>query len=155
MLVVIAVSWQPSSYKLGFYNTTASAPKGFYQILREEPLARGQYVVITVPSVAASTIKDRGWGEPGTPLLKRVGAIPGDIVKIGDDGLYINQNYIGPVYKEDRQGRPMPKLRGTFVIQPGEFFPVSTYERSFDARYFGPVPIHSILYQVKPFVTFE
>lgn len=135
----------------GFYNDSPSAPRGFYlKQLFPGPVSKGQYVIIPVPEVVQAYVYGRGWSQPGTPLLKKVGAMPGDTVSIREEGLYINGEYIGPVLTEDRQGQPLPRLRDTFIIPEGFFFPISSYERSFDGRYFGMVPIKSIQYVVKP-----
>ncbi len=139
---------------LGYSNWTSSAPKGWYVIKPDMPPARGQLVVMEVPEEAAPYIYGRGWGRPGTPLIKTIGALPGDSVTIGDDGLYINGRYVGPVYDKDAEGLDLPRLRGTIVIKPGEFLPVSAYERSFDGRYFGPQPLASIKHIIVPLIIF-
>lgn len=148
---ILLNSYKPET-TLGYYNTNASAPKGWYKITNR-PVERGQYVILPVPDNVDKLVAGRGWWKPGVPLLKIVGAIEGDTVTITDAGMYINNIYMGPVLTEDKQGLPLPKLRGTFQIQPGQFLPISNYERSFDGRYFGPVPVSSIKYVVRPLLT--
>lgn len=140
---------------LGYLNVTSSAPKGLYLIAETTVLSRGQFVIIPLPAEAADFVRTRKWHPAEqTPLLKRVGALPGDEVRIQEEGLFINGSYIGPVATADSEGLPLPRLRGTFVIQPGQFLPLSPYDKSFDGRYFGPVPIASIEHTVTPFFTY-
>jgi conjugative transfer signal peptidase TraF len=153
LVVILGPLWRPS-HILGFYNSTPSAPKGFYLIDSDREIAVGQYVILPVPEDVRPLVYGRGWLPEGIPLLKRVGAVAGDRVTISEEGLFINNHYFGPVQTRDQNDLPIPQLRGSFVIAPGYFLPISPYERSFDGRYFGPVPVGQITYQVKPFLTY-
>lgn len=64
-----------------------------------------------------------------------------------------NGRYIGQSYPEDREGRPMPEHRGSFVVPDGEFLPIVTNIRSFDGRYTGTVPLKNITASVIPLLT--
>lgn len=139
---------------LGFYNTNQSAPKGFYLISNSAELEKGQYVILSIPENAVPIIQGRAWFKSEIPLLKKIGALPGDVVTISDEGLFINYIYIGPVFITDRQGLPLPQIRKTFTIKENEFLPISTYERSFDGRYFGPISLNSIKNKVTPIWTY-
>lgn len=155
LLVFLAVIHFKPTTKLGYYNPTPSAPKGYY-LIHDDGIApkRGDFVAISVPENVSAIVYGRGWMEPGTPLLKTVGALPGDVVTITDEELIINGQYRGPVLETDKEGLPLPKIRGTFVIPEGQFLPVSSYGRSFDGRYFGPVAISSVQHKLKPLLTF-
>lgn len=161
LLVVIAGmicaainEWSPQQ-NWGYYNGTASAPKGFYRIINDQTeLSIDQYVIIPVPENVREFVYGRGWSKVETRLLKRVGALPGDVVTINDEGIFVNECYKGRVLKTDKEGLPLPQIRGTFVIQPGEFLPLSPYNRSFDGRYFGPVSQSSIQHRVNPLLTY-
>lgn len=144
---------------VGFYNVSESAPKGFYQIVASRvassnELTRGDYVVLPMPEKVLKDVRGRSWVNEDSLLLKRVGAVSGDVVVITDDACYINGDYQGPVFIQDGNGLALPKIRGTFKIKDGEFLPISSYERSFDGRYFGPVPVAVIEHKVVPFITF-
>lgn len=152
LALFVCGAWTPA---LGYYNGSPSAPKGFYKtVSAAEPLTVGQYVIIPVPAAVRDLVYGRGWLKDGTPMLKQVGAVEGDRVTITDAGIYINDRYFGPVFTEDSEGLPVPQLRGSFVILPGEFLPLNPYERSFDGRYFGPVPIASVENAVEPLWTY-
>lgn len=151
-IIGIALLLQP--LRIGYYNLTASAPKGLYRITTTTPLERGQLVTIKIPdSVKENSGKSR-WNKVDTPLLKQIGGLPGDEVKVTDDGFFVNNEYIGPVFKVDKHGEAMPMIRGTFIIPPNMFLPISHYEKSFDGRYFGTLPFTSIENHVTPLLTY-
>lgn len=124
-------------------------------VTANQEIGLGDYVIIPVPDNYQELVYGRGWMGQGTPLLKKVGALAGDFVSVTDDGLYINEQYFGPVQSTDREGRPIPPFRGSYVIPSGHFLPLSFYERSFDGRYFGPVSINTIQHRVIPLFTLE
>lgn len=141
--------------RVGVYNGSPSAPRGFY-LYQEPQLQRGQYVLIPVPAGVEELVTSRGWLPAGVPLLKQIGALPGDKVLISAREIRVNGAYIGSILETDQQGLPLPRLRGEFTIPDGQFLPLSlTYDRSFDGRYFGPVPISSILDSVAPLLVFR
>ena len=109
-----------------------------------------------VPVQARPYVYGRGWLPNGGLLLKNLQALPGDLVSITNDRIMINQQYYGPVFSKDSQGRPLPELRGLFRIQPGYFLPLATaVPDSFDGRYFGPVPLWLIMGEAKPVLLFN
>lgn len=135
-------------------NLTSSVPKGFYFV---RPMTEPQYgtiVVFPIPKEVLSQLGDRPWLNVNFPLIKPIAAIAGDTVCISDNGVVINNMHVANVYREDFQGASLPYLRGCFTITNGHFFPVSrTNERSFDGRYFGIVPLTSIIGQAMPLFT--
>lgn len=139
---------------IGYYNDSPSEPKGFYLIQKNQPLTIGSYVILAVPEPVQELVYGRGWLRPGALLLKQVGALPGDRVTITDEGIYLNDRYFGPVYATDQRGLPVPQQRGSFIVPEGYFLPLTSYQRSFDGRYFGLVPIPHIQYQVTPLLTY-
>ena len=134
-------------------NETPSEPRGIYRLVRhvEADYRRGMFVVFPVPSAAEAWVYGRHWLAAGLPLLKEVAAIGGDEVCVFADHLEINRRRIGPVFLVDRQGLPLPQVRGCFVVQPGMFFAAShTLDRSFDGRYFGALPVTVIAGEAQP-----
>ena len=118
-----------------------------------------QYYINLTPSEPLGIYKKilfDGKLKKGIPLLKEVRGIAGDQYTISSDGLLINGDYIGQVLEQDTQGKPLPKLRGRFVIKPGYFLSISTYsKKSFDGRYFGVVSVKSIIGKAIPFWTIK
>jgi conjugative transfer signal peptidase TraF len=140
-----------------YLNLSNSEPWGIYRLyLFQGDLKTGELVIMDVPAQARPYVYGRGWLPEGGRLLKNIGAIPGDQVMIKNDRFMINQKYIGPVFDQDSQGNPLPKLRGSFRIKPGYFLPIATMiPNSFDGRYFGPVPLRLIVGKAKPVLIFK
>jgi len=109
-------------------NTSRSAPLGLYRMV-DQPVVRGVLVVACVPPAAARPARGRGYlGEgscPGgtQPVLKRIGAVPGDLVDLELDGVAVNRARLpdrAPAVSDSR-GRPLPHARwGRTVVAPVE-----------------------------------
>lgn len=91
-----------------------------------------------------------------TPLLKPVAATAGDVVDLTSDKKITINGYLQPnstIHETDSLSRPMPQLN-TFplVVPAGQLFLLSTYNhRSFDSRYFGPLPTENVTGLAQPF----
>src|SRR5262249_82109 len=109
-------------------------------------LARGPLVVVPVPA------RVRPWWSSWVPLLKPVAAIAGDVVCMGDDGVWSAGQWYGPLFQE-AHGQPLPRLRGSVVLQPGPGFLASAVPRSLDSRSLGVVPVAALTAQAVPLVT--
>jgi conjugative transfer signal peptidase TraF len=137
-------------------NYTASLPKGLYRLHPLAPdIERDMLVALHVPAPFKDMVYGRGWLFKGSLVLKPVAAVAGDRILITDEGLSINKRYVGPVYSYDTQGLPLPVLRMSYTLKEGQIFLASTYPRSFDSRYFGPVNTKDIIAQVIPLFTFS
>jgi conjugative transfer signal peptidase TraF len=137
-------------------NDTESMPLGFYIILPDRPVKAGDIVVFTPPQELWQLANGRGWTQGERYWLKEVAAVEGDTYTITDTGIYIYGRYAGPVAAVDRQGQPLPQLRGTFQVRPGQFLPLATYRPgSFDGRYFGELPLTAVHKHVYPLFTIK
>ena len=90
-------------------------------------------------------------------LMKRVRAVEGDAVSVGDDGVRVNGRLLpasAPV-RADKAGRPLPRLQGTrFTLGRGEVLPMADERAtSFDGRYFGAVKLSQVNAVITPVVT--
>ena len=105
---------------LGFWsgvrlNVSPSAPIGLYRPV-DGPVTHGALVVACVPPVAASLARERGYLGAGAcpggvqPVLKRVGAMSGDTVTVGPDGVAVNGHPFphSAVAAWDSRERPVP-----------------------------------------------
>ncbi len=102
-------------------NGSPSVPLGLYRLAAvREPLTRGTLVVL-----------------------------PGDVVCLWDEGVWIEGQWYGPIYEEAAH-KPLPKLRGCLLVKPGDVFLASPKPRSLDARYFGPTPITGLTAKAMP-----
>ncbi len=122
----------------GFYinrnlvmNLTPSLPRGIYKYTDQIP-AKGAYVVFDLPddSPAHRLAEKRGYVKLGRKLQKRIAAMPGE-------------SYTLPqACERDSRGRLIRRyepVRG--VVPPGMVIVLGQTPKSFDSRYFGPVPL--------------
>ena len=155
-LVVLGVrlAWPTVGVPL-LINTTRSEPYGLYRLQLHRFYSRGTLVVFPVPAAFESLVTERGWLGKGVPLLKAIGAVSGDRVCVFDDVVTVNGMTIGPVFRQDSNGRPLPSIRGCEVVAEGHFWPLSGYTpNSFDGRYMGAQPLSAILGEAIPVWTF-
>lgn len=145
--------WFPR--ELGYcLNITPSEPVGIYRLIPGR-VERGALVLIDQPhDSAASTL--RRYIPAKLPLVKRVAAIPGDVVRIDSDGVYVN----GVLWPDsvplthDDEGRALhPYPFGVYPVAAGKVWVMSNHPRGLDSRYFGPVPAASVISQLAPLLT--
>jgi conjugative transfer signal peptidase TraF len=144
VFILLATGWfiQRMTGTRYYINLTRSEPIGIYRLIPGDVrrLKTGDLVIMDVPRQARRYIYGRRWLREGWPLLKNIGAVAGDTYCITDSTVRINGQYLGPVFRTDGQGRELPRLRGTFQVEAGQFLPVSVdHAQSFDGRYFGAV----------------
>ena len=152
-LYALVVAFMPPS----IYNYTPSEPLGLYRLTYLSPgqYKRGMTVVFPVPAPFRPMVDRRRYANPGTPMLKKIWGMPGDIVCETAGWVALNGRIIGPVFRTDTEGRPLPRIRGCYRIPPGYFFPASNYiKNSFDGRYIGVVPFTAIEAEATPEWTF-
>jgi conjugative transfer signal peptidase TraF len=138
-------------------NETPSEPVGFYRLVRHDSgdYRRGMYVVFPVPDDLRAIVYGRHWMRNGIPFLKELIGLEGDQVCIFSDRLEVNGRTVGPVFRVDSVGFPLPQHPGCFVIPKGNFFAASQYlDKSFDGRYFGALPLNIVEGEAKPVWTF-
>jgi conjugative transfer signal peptidase TraF len=145
-------------------NVSRSAPRGIYRTIGDAP-ARGALVVACLPPAVGALGRARGYLRPGDcpggaqPVLKRIGAVAGDRVELDSDGVTVSgvRLLARPIEALDSAGRPLPHAAFGFrVAAPGEvwlFGPLPG--RSWDSRYFGPVPATSVRGVVWPLLTVD
>jgi conjugative transfer signal peptidase TraF len=153
ILVLEWTAWGPNI----LINETLSEPVGFYRLVehREEEFRRGMYVVFPVPRELHALVYGRHWMKNGIPFLKELAGLAGDRVCIVSHRLEINGRYIGPIFERDSQGQPLPQHPGCFDVQAGTFFAASRIlDKSFDGRYFGPLPLSQLRGEARPVWTF-
>jgi conjugative transfer signal peptidase TraF len=140
-------------------NISPSLPAGLY-ITTDA----GKLVEFCPAEPFASVAITRGYRTPGAcadggaPLLKPVVATTGDVVDVLPGGLDVNSIRIpntAPL-AADSKGRPLTHWPfGRYTVSAGMVWVASSYNgRSFDSRYFGPVPVTAIRDRVRPLVSF-
>jgi len=143
-------------------NTDSAAPAGVYRVIGRE-VARGDLVAACLPIAVAQTGLARGYlrtgGCPGNaePVDKIVGALPGDIVEIEPRWLAINGKRIAHsvTAAHDSAGRPLEHVAwGTREVAANEVWLFGFNDRrSWDSRYFGPVPLANVRGKLAPVLT--
>lgn len=143
-------------------NATPSMPLGLWRVAQAEaPLRHGQIVTVCPPDTPAiREAARRGYIPAGNcpgnyePLVKPVVAIAGDRVTLSAGGVAVNDELLASTARlaEDSAGRPLESMAaGTYRVAPGEVWILSAHHpRSFDSRYFGPVPVKNILGEARP-----
>lgn len=144
------------------FTLTPSVPVGLYRYTDDRPEV-GQLVTFCAPVAAARFALERGYLHRGAcpggvePLGKYVLAGPGDRVVVAPEGLSVNGRPVAEsaLYYRDRMGRELPHLAfGEHVIGPDSLFMFSNHHpRSYDSRYFGPMPKSSVISAAKPLWT--
>lgn len=140
-------------------NTTPSLPIGLYI----ETTAQSNLIEFCPSEPYASLAARRGYRTQGScpdgasPLLKPMVAKAGDVVELSSAGITVNNRFLpntAPLIK-DAAGRPLQHFPyGRYPVTAGLVWVASTYNRrSFDSRYFGPVPVSAIRARLRPLLT--
>lgn len=147
-----AVAWLAPAPRL-LWNASASAPTGLYRI---EPGAKprvGDLVAIEPPAPLSGWLAERHYLPAGTPLLKRVAALPG--ARICRSGVFVTIDGVAAAraVARDRLGRPLPLWLGCRIVGPSELYLLNAAPDSLDGRYFGPLPAAGLIGVARPIVT--
>ncbi len=133
------------------YNASASVPVGWYRI---EPMRMphvGDVVLVRLPAAPAHLAARRDYLPSGIPLLKRIGAKAPQEVCIRDGIVRIDGMPVATTLPIDGAGRRLQAWRSCRRLRHGELFLLSTDSpASFDSRYFGPVPVSTVIGQAQP-----
>lgn len=151
LVILLIVAWL-----CGFrINTTPSIPEGIYQISSGD-FRRGELVGFCLDSENpfSQLAEEREYLGSGScpsglqPLIKNLVGLPGDDLRITDEGLILNGDFLQgtALANHDSQGRPMPpSLLNEGIIPDGLCLALSQgHIGSFDSRYFGLVPLESL-----------
>ncbi|WP_084267422.1 conjugative transfer signal peptidase TraF [Azohydromonas lata] len=145
------------------WNSTASIPRGLY-ISTDEPVRPGAYVFVCPPPTEPFVLaRARGYLDGGAcpgqfqGLMKLVVAADHDRVEFAADAVRVNGHALPASRRieQDGMGRPLPHPVSASttldheVLLMGEGNP-----KSFDARYFGPVPVSQVQAVIRPVLTF-
>lgn len=138
------------------WNASASLPVGLYRVHAVDHLTVGDIVLARPPAALGPLFANRGYLPAGVPLLKRVAALPGSTVCRDGLRILIDGIAAGRALGRDRLGRTLPVWQGCRVLGDREVFLMNRgVPDSLDGRYFGPVPIASIVGRAVPLWTVE
>lgn len=133
------------------WNASASVPIGLYRVEPAERIDVADLVVVMPPEPLATFLAERGYLPRGVPLIKRVLALAGTTVcRRGVEITAYGMTY-GRALELDSHGRRLPDWQGCDVVAKDEAFLMNwDAEDSFDSRYFGPLPLSSIVGRAVP-----
>ena len=136
------------------YNPSDSVPRGWYRIGPADSLQVGSIVLAQLPADAATLAAQRGYLPAGIPLLKRIGAMPPQLVCLQGRIVRIDDVVIAIALAADSHGRPLLAWQQCRSLLDGELFLLSsTNSASFDSRYFGPVSASKVIGSAHPLWT--
>lgn len=140
-------------------NATPSLPIGLYV----KADASSKLIEFCPVGPSAWLAANRGYRSAGdcpdgaSALLKPIIAKADDVVELTAAGIFVNERFIpntAPL-SMDTKHRPLEHFPyGQYVVAQEEVWVASSYNaRSFDSRYYGPVPIYRIREHLKPLLT--
>jgi conjugative transfer signal peptidase TraF len=133
------------------YNATASAPIGFYRVLRVAQLQRGDLVLVRTPDAVRELAAIRRYIPAGVPLVKRIAAQAGAAVCAIGGYVTIDGRHVAAQLSADREGRKLPAWAGCHRLSDDELFLLmEDVPDSFDSRYFGPVHVSDVIGRLVP-----
>jgi len=143
-------------------NWTSSMPLGLYRELPAR-LERGAVVLICLPEEVAQLGRQRRYLPLGdcpegvSPIVKEIAAIAGDEIALQENSLAVNGVVVDRtgLRSTDSLGRPLDHAQlGRRLVGDGEVWVLGIERsRSWDSRYFGAVPVESIVASAKPVLT--
>lgn len=156
--LVVAPAWSRPDIRF-IWNASASVPVGLYRIMPVDMAAGGRIdvtnlAVVMPPEELSVFLDERGYLPRGVPLIKRVLALSGaTICRLGRTIIAYDTPY-GEARDRDTWGRPLPVWQGCRVLSDGEaFFMNWDTPDSFDSRYFGPLPVSTVIGRAIPLWT--
>ncbi|WP_268843584.1 S26 family signal peptidase [Acidocella facilis] len=133
------------------WNATASTPIGLYRLQAAKILHDGELVVAVPPPPIASFLAQGGFLPRGVPLLKHIAALAGQTVCRAGNVVTIDGIAAGVAHDLDSWHRPLPRWSGCRALRTGEIFLMNaSVPDSLDGRYFGPLPVTSIIGRATP-----
>ncbi|MGX9181764.1 S26 family signal peptidase [Mesorhizobium sp. BHbdii] len=133
------------------WNASASVPIGLYRIKQGGTPKVGDLAVVMPSEALAGLLAERRHLPRGVPLLKHILARGGQMVCRRGAAIIAHGKIYGSALERDSRGRPLPAWRGCHVLAEGEVFLMNwDAADSFDSRYFGPLPITSIVGRAVP-----
>ncbi len=138
------------------WNASASVPIGLYSIGPVGKLELTDLVLARPPEPLATFLDEGRYVPRGVPLLKRVAALPGQRVCRDGAALTVDGVTFAEARERDNRGRELPQWHGCRALADGEVLLLNWDEPdSLDGRYFGPLPVSSIVGRATPLWTSE
>jgi len=150
-------------FRLRITLTDSAAPAGIYREVSGVAPGRSELVAACLPAALARTGLARGYLHPGDcpggaePVAKVIGALPGDTIDIEPGWVAVNGKRFpdSKTAARDSATRALPHLAwGSRRVAPGQVWLFGFNDpRSWDARYFGAVPLEGVRGVLRPVLT--
>lgn len=131
--------------RLGFGAQAIDCIDGYLHVVRYNVPAnveRGKLIVFVAP-------EKLGYPFANHLFIKTVGAVAGDQIKVEKGVLHVNQVAIGNLDIADKAANQLGVMPNSFelseIVPEGYVFAMGTRPRSFDSRYWGLLPVSSII----------
>lgn len=149
MAVIITAFIRPSPRLI--WNASASVPTGLYRVRGIASPKVGDLVAAMPLAPLSRYLAQRHYLPRGVPMLKHVAAVAGQTICRDGRAILVDRSRLGQARERDRLGRPLPAWTGCRLLRPGEIFLMNpAAPDSFDGRYFGPVPVATIVGRLTP-----
>jgi conjugative transfer signal peptidase TraF len=133
------------------WNASASVPIGLYAVYPPTVLHVGELLVVRPPKPLATFLAERRYLPNGVPLLKRVLAVPGQTVCRSGRTVTVDGVAMGEALDRDHLARSLPVWQGCRIVAGDEIFLMNQQSKdSLDGRYFGPLPVRTIVGRADP-----
>lgn len=132
------------------WNATASTPVGLYVVQPLRTLHVGDLVAAQPPEALARFLAEGGSLPRGVPLLKQVAALAGQIVCRTGRIVSIDGAAVAVARERDSRGRDLPVWSGCRVLGASEILLLNRHPDSLDGRYFGSLPVSSVIGPATP-----
>jgi len=143
--------------------TDSACPPGIYRMVSRAP-SRGDLVLACLPDAIARfgsargyLLRGRGCGDGIEPVGKRLSALPGDSVEVTRDYISVNGQRLehSATFSRDSHGESVKHVAwGRYTVPTNQVWLFGTKDaRSWDSRYFGPVPASSVRAALEPVLT--
>ena len=160
---ILLLSLAGTIFGLRISLTDSAAAPGIYRVVTGLPVRDGELVAACLPPSIASEALARGYLQLGDcpskieMVAKVAGALPGEVVEVLPGSVSVNGRTFADsaTAPRDSKGRALSHVPwGRREVRPGEVWLFGFNDpRSWDARYFGPVPISAIRGVLKPVLT--
>lgn len=153
--LIVLPSLSPPTVRF-IWNASASVPIGLYRIVPGNHVDVTDLAVVMPPNDLAALLDERRYLPRGLPLIKRVLALSGTTVCRRGGAILAYDATYGKALARDTRGRPLPDWQGCRTLHDGEVFLMNwDSPDSFDSRYFGPLPLSTIVGRAIPVWTID
>jgi conjugative transfer signal peptidase TraF len=154
-VALLPMVWTTSTIHY-LWNASGSVPVGLYRLRPASELAATELVVVGPPEPLATFLNERGYLPRGIPMLKRIAALPGQTVCRDRLSITVDEIEIGMARERDSRDRPLAVWQGCHLIEDGEVFLMNWQSTdSLDGRYFGVLPMNTVMARAEPLWTDE